>query len=118
MIRKPGMDKFNNITKSIVSGNHKEVSKDDISFIKNYIEYTKKKEKIEFPKELHSKVVDFIASLKKNESNYLIEISPRITIGFMRLCKGLARLENRDEVTEEDINTIKILMEESLKIEI
>ena len=66
MIRKPDIDKFKNITKSIVSNTHKDITKEDINFIKDYIEYTRKIDNIEFPKELHSNVVDFIASDRKS----------------------------------------------------
>ncbi len=72
---------------------------------------------IEFPRLLQPKVVDFIAELKRKESQYIVEISPRMTIGFMRLCKGLARMERRDKVEEKDIERVKAIVKESLKVE-
>jgi DNA replicative helicase MCM subunit Mcm2 (Cdc46/Mcm family) len=62
-------------------------------------------------------VVEFIAELKRTESKYIVEVSPRMTIGFMRLCKGLARMERRDKVEEADIERVKEVLRESLKIE-
>ncbi|MBD3354716.1 hypothetical protein GF361_01885 [Candidatus Woesearchaeota archaeon] len=115
-LRKPDLKKFKKITKNIVSDTVKEASKDDIKFVKDYIEYTKNIKVKEFPKSLQGEVVDFISDLKKDENNYLVEISPRMTIGFMRLCKGLARMEGRSKVEEKDIERVKIIVKESLKI--
>jgi len=116
-IKKPDLKKFKKITKNIVSDSNKEVSKDDIKFVKDYIGYTKNVKVEEFPKTLQRKVVDFISELKENEKDYLVEISPRMTIGFMRLCKGLARMERRSKVEEKDIERVKEIVRESLKIE-
>jgi replicative DNA helicase Mcm len=116
-IKKPNLKKFKKITESIVADDKKDATKDDIKFIKDYIEHTNKIEKIIFPKNMQRLVVDFIAELKKNENKYLVEISPRITIGFMRLCKGLAKMEMRKTVEEKDIERVKEIVKESLKIE-
>ncbi|MBR9692108.1 hypothetical protein GOV06_04975 [Candidatus Woesearchaeota archaeon] len=117
LIKKPDLKKFQKITESIVLGDKKEIGKDDIKFVKDYIEYTRNIETIQFPRSIQSKVVNFIAELKKKESHYLVEISPRMTIGFMRLCKGLARMEMRDEVSEKDIERVKDIVKKSLKVE-
>ncbi|MBW2995738.1 ATP-binding protein [Candidatus Woesearchaeota archaeon] len=116
-IRRPDLKRFKKITEHMVAGEKKEANKDDIKFIKDYIEYTKSVGDIGFPKPMQGKVVDFIAELKRNESKYLVEISPRMTIGFMRLCKGLARMERRGAVEEKDIERVKEIVRESLKIE-
>ncbi len=115
-VRKPDLKKFKKITKNIVSDSFKEASKDDIKFVKDYIEYTNNINVDEFPRSLQGKVVDFISDLKKDENNYLVEISPRMTIGFMRLCKGLAKIEGRSKVEETDIDRIKTIVKESLKV--
>ena len=109
--------KFKEITEHIISGGKDEASKEDIKFIKEYIDYINNIKVIEFPKESQSRVVDFIAELKQNEEKYLVEISPRMTIGFMRLCKGLTRLEGREQVTEKDLSRVKEIVRESLKID-
>ena len=117
MIRNPDLKKFKRITETIVSGEKKEIGKDDVKFVKDYIEYTKNIETIEFPRSLQPEVVKFISEVKKKESRYIVEISPRMTIGFMRLCKGLARMERRDKVEEKDIERVKEIVEESLRVE-
>jgi len=116
LTRKPDLKKFKQIAEKILSGEKSELSKDDIKFIKDYIEYTKNIETVQFPKSLQPKIVSFVAELKKNENKYLTEITPRMTIGIMRLCKGLARMEKRDNVLEKDIERVKEIVAASLKI--
>jgi DNA replicative helicase MCM subunit Mcm2 (Cdc46/Mcm family) len=116
-IRRPDIKRFKQITESIISGMKKELGKEDIKFIKDYIEYTGKTGSLDFPKSLQPNIIEFIAELKKNENKYLIEISPRMTIGFMRLCKGLAKLEGRGLVNGKDVERVKGIVLESLKIE-
>ncbi|MEE9525474.1 MAG: ATP-binding protein [Candidatus Woesearchaeota archaeon] len=116
-IKRPDLKKFKKITEHIVAGEKGELNKDDIQFVKDYIEYVKTVKNVDFPKPIQGKVVEFIAELKEKESNYLVEISPRMTIGFMRLCKGLARMERRAAVEEKDIERVKEIVRESLKID-
>ena len=40
-----------------------------------------------------------------------------MTIGCMRLCKRLSRMERRDKVSEKDIERVKEIMRKSLKVE-
>jgi replicative DNA helicase Mcm len=114
IIKKPGKKKFKEITEKIVSDEKNELSQEDIAFIKSYIEYTNKIENVEFPKDMQKKAVDFIDNIKKKEKDYVIEVSPRIVIGFMRLCKALAKMELRDKVDEKDVERVKELLLNSL----
>lgn len=115
-IRKPDLNQFKDIATSIASGSSKELSKGDIEFLKGYVEYSLKKEVNDIRKGLQKKVVDFITEIKKNEEKYLIEVSPRLVVGFMRMCKALALMHGRDEVIEEDIFAIKDIVKKSLKV--
>jgi DNA replicative helicase MCM subunit Mcm2 (Cdc46/Mcm family) len=117
LTRKPDLERFKKITEGIVSGEKSEIGKDDAKFVKDYVEYTRNIETIQFPRSLQPEVVKFISELKKKESKYIVEISPRMTIGFMRLCKGLARMERRDTVESRDIERVKEIVKESLKVE-
>lgn len=116
-VRKPDIKKFKQIAEKIASQQKTELSEGDIEIIKAYIDYTMSLDVADIPKSLQEKVVEFVTDLKKNEGKYLIEISPRQLIGIMRLCKALARMEARDVPEEKDLERIKEIFKESLKIE-
>jgi replicative DNA helicase Mcm len=115
--KKPDFKKFREIADKIVKEERKKITEADKEFIKNYIGYTCKIEKIEFDKEQQKEVVDFVAQIKKDENKYLIEVSPRFVIGIMRLCKALAKMELRDKVEKKDILRVKTIVNNSLKLE-
>lgn len=116
LIKQPDLKEFKNIAKKIASQEKQELSQEDKELIKSYIEYTSKIKVEDITKDLQEKIVNFITEIKKQESQYLIEVSPRLIIGFMRFCKALARIEARSKVQEKDIEKIKELVKESLKI--
>ena len=117
LIRKPDIEKFKKIASNIVE-KQKKINKDDIDFVKDYLDYSNEIVKdIEFSEVNKRRVVDFVAELKKNENKYLVEISPRIVIGIMRLCKALAKLELRNKVEKEDVERVKNIIIASLHIE-
>ena len=116
IIKRPNSKEFKKISEKIISDEKNELSQQDINFIKSYIEYTNKIEKIAFPKDMQKKAVEFIDDIKKQEDKYIIDVSPRLVIGFMRLCKALAKVEARDKVEEKDIERIKDILLNSLII--
>lgn len=116
LIRKPDEKDFNKITSAIVADEHNELSNEEIMFIKNYIELSFKFDVEDISKPLQEKITLFISELKKNEHKFVVEVSPRLTIGFMRMCKALARLEGRKAVEEKDIERVKIMFEKCLNI--
>jgi len=115
-IKKPDEKEFKEIAKKITSQEKDELSEGDIELIKSYIDYTSTIEVEDISKELQEKIVNFITELKKDEDKYLIEISPRLIIGFMRLCKALARIESRNSVEGKDIERVKKLFKASLSV--
>jgi replicative DNA helicase Mcm len=117
MIRKPDLQRFREIASSILSEQKQTKSKPgDMEFIKAYLGHVQNIDKVSFSKANQLRVLDFVEELKKNEKNYLVEISPRLVIGIMRLCKALARMEARHEVNKEDIERVKEIMLSSLRI--
>lgn len=114
IVKKPGEKEFKKITEKIVSDEKNEIKQEDIDFIKSYIKYTNKIEHVEFPKDMQKKAVEFIDEIKKKEKDYVMEVSPRIVIGFMRLCKALTKMELRDRVEEKDIERAKDVLLNSL----
>jgi len=116
MIRKPDLKRFREIASSILEQKQTKANSHDIEFIKDYLQHIQQIEKINFSKANQSYVLSFVEELKKNEKQYLIEISPRLVIGIMRLCKALARMESRQEVERNDIERVKKVIVSSLKI--
>ncbi len=116
LLRKPDAEEFKKISERIVSQQSNEISKEDADFIKSYLSFVGKKEVKELSDGMKAKISGFAEELKKNEGKYLAEISPRLIIGFMRLCKASALSENRNEVEEKDFERVKEIVENSLKI--
>lgn len=117
LIRKPDLDKFKKIAGKILSQETTEVTDAEKQFLKGYISYVEETIKeVDFPKPQQQKVIDIVDSIKQREKDYLVEINPRLVIGFMRLCKGLARMQLRSIVRDKDIALVKEILETSLNI--
>ncbi len=115
LIRKPGLERFAKITKKIVQNDKIKVSIKDMEFIKEYVDFAEQVD-VEFPKEFEKQVVNFSTELKRDEKKYLVEISPRIVIGLMRLAKASARMELRKTVKKEDIDKAEEIIKFGLQI--
>ncbi|MBU0756858.1 MAG: hypothetical protein KKF44_02230 [Nanoarchaeota archaeon] len=113
LVRKPGVEGFLHITKKILKDEKDAPLKEDIEFIRDYISFAEEIN-VTFPKKLESAVVDFIEKIKKYEDEFIIEVTPRIVIGIMRLCKANARMHLRKEVTEADFVKVRNIVKESL----
>jgi replicative DNA helicase Mcm len=116
LIRKHGIDEFKKITKALLSKTKTSLSKKETEFLKSYVKHAHSIKEVKLPKRFEEDIVDFIAEIKKNEKEYLIEISPRLVVGFSRMAKASARMELRNEVTKKDVDLIKHIVTESLKI--
>jgi replicative DNA helicase Mcm len=117
MIRKPDLEKFKKIAEKIVAQKKQDLIEGDIFLIKSYIDYTMSLDVSDIDKPLQQKIVAFVTELKKNESKYLTEISPRQIIGIMRMCKALARLRAKDKADNSDFEIVKEIFEASLSVE-
>lgn len=115
IIRRPSMDEFKDITRTIVKDHNKEVKKEDIDFIRGYIGYAESMS-VDFPKMLEEEIVTLATELKKNEIRYLVSITPRTIRGLIRLAKASARMELRKEVTEKDIRKVRTILKKSLEV--
>ncbi|MFC1753918.1 ATP-binding protein [Thermoproteota archaeon] len=116
LVKRPGVEEFKSISKSILSGKKQRVSGNERKFIKKYVKYANQLSEPELPKRFEQGVVDFIGRIKQNEKEHLIEVSPRLVVGFMRMAQALARSELRTKVEEKDISTVKEIIRDSLKI--
>ena len=117
IIRKPSIDKFLKIARNILKDKKPHFNENDIEFIKGYVEYALSIKIVNIPKEFEDEVINFIEKIKKNENNFLFELSPRIVVGLTRIAKARARSELRDTVNYDDIEIAKDLLLESLKYE-
>ena len=91
------------------------VSIKDMEFIKDYVEFAEQVD-VDFPKEFEKQVVNFSTELKKDEKKYLVEISPRMVIGLIRIAKAAARMELRKTVKKEDIDKAEEIIKFGLQI--
>ncbi|MFW6450179.1 MAG: ATP-binding protein [Nanoarchaeota archaeon] len=115
LIRKPDIKQFMNITKSIIRRKTTDKNKDE-EFIREYVSYAEKIE-VTVPKEFENEIMQFVEEIKKHEDKYLIEVSPRLVLGFLRLAMASARMRLESKVKKEDIELVKKIINEGLKTE-
>jgi len=106
LIRKPGVKEFMQITGNIIQGDKSHASDNDKRFVKEYVSYALTRD-VELDKSLSPLIQGFVEDVKKDEGQFLVEISPRTVIGIMNMAKAAARMKLKDKVEREDI--IKVL---------
>lgn len=114
-IRPPDVARFGQITKKIVKDEKVKIREEDIEFIKDYIKYSESIS-VNFPKEFENSVTEFVENIKRREYRYLVEISPRLVIGLIRLIKASARMELRESVEQKDLDRAKEILKASLRV--
>jgi len=115
LVRKPDLKKFADIAKSIVDEKKAKVKEKDIDFIKEYVKYALEK-KATIPEKLKQQIIDFSKAIKKSEDKYLVEVSPRLILGFIRLAKASALMDLREEVNQTDVDRAKDIVTNSLRL--
>ncbi len=115
LIRKPNVEEFLKITSKILK-NKKQKNNGDTDFIKRYIEIAENIE-VTLPERFEKQIKEFVEKIKTNEDKFLIEVSPRIVIGFIRLAKASARMKLKSKVEQEDIDLVINIVNEGLKTE-
>ncbi len=115
LIKRPGVVQFSEIAKKIAEQSKNKTNPRNLQFIKDYVDYAKTID-VEFPKNFQKEVVEFSKELKQNENNYLVEISPRMIIGLIRLAKASARVDLRNKVEKHDLEKAKDIIKTSLII--
>jgi len=116
LVRKHGMEEFKQITKALLNKKKQSLSAKEQEFISSYVKKAKSIGDVKIPKKFEQEIVDFIADIKENEKRYLVEVSPRMVVGFSRMAKASARMELRDSVVEKDVQLVKQIVKESLKL--
>jgi replicative DNA helicase Mcm len=115
LIRKPNLKEFVEITKKIINKSEHKQNPEDLEFIKSYIAHSLNS-KVTLDRKYENIIVKLIEKIKRSEDLYLIEVSPRIVLGIIRLAKASARMQLRDKVNDEDINLVKEILEKSLEV--
>lgn len=116
LVRKHDIEEFRKITKALLDKGKRGLTRKEKDFLKDYIGKSRSIEDVKLPKHFEQEIVDFISDIKENEKKYLIEISPRMVVGFTRMAKASARMELRHQVTAKDISFVKEIIRESLRI--
>jgi replicative DNA helicase Mcm len=116
LVRKHDIEQFKEITKALLNKSKTDLSEKEKDFLKEYVKQAHSLGDITLPRKFEQEIVDFIADIKENEKKYLVEVSPRLVVGFSRLAKSSARMELRKEVTEKDVKLVKEIVKESLKL--
>lgn len=114
-IRQPNAEEFEKIAAKIAKNKKTTIDPYDLELFMQYITETKKRS-VDLDETLEQEIKAFAATLKKIESKTLVEISPRLIIGLIRLSKSIAKLKQQNTVTHQDVILIKELMLKSLKI--
>jgi replicative DNA helicase Mcm len=115
-VRKPRIDEFIAIAEKIVEGTQKSITKEqDIEFIKNYVKLAEKIE-IEFNPEFKNEIKIFAGNVRIHEAELLINVTPRVVVGIVRLAIASARMELRSKVEKEDVRYAIEVFEAALKV--
>jgi DNA replicative helicase MCM subunit Mcm2 (Cdc46/Mcm family) len=71
---------------------------------------------VAFDKTLEPIVTAFFDRLKGDEEKFLVELSPRLVLGVVRLAKARARMSMRSTVTQEDVEDAIAVFRASLAL--
>ncbi len=112
-IKKHTADEFKKISKSIVENHEFKVSNEIMEFIKDYLEYVSEN-KVNLPKYIEEMIVNYVSKLKENEDNYIIDITPRLVVGIVRMVKAKARIGMKNQADESDFNFVNNIVDFSL----
>lgn len=116
LVRKPRLDEFIKIAEKIVEGTQKSTTKkQDIEFIKNYIKVAEKID-VQFNPEFKNEIKIFAGNVRIHEDELLINVTPRVVVGIMRLALASARMELKHKVEKEDVTRAIEVFEASLKV--
>lgn len=114
-VRRPTKEEFRTITKSLLTKEHKPLTAQDAAFIKDYVAYAQGLP-VAFDKKLEPHITAFFDDLKDREDDYLVELSPRLVLGVVRMAKAAARMQLHDAVTKDALKEVLATFRDSLKI--
>jgi replicative DNA helicase Mcm len=115
IVRKPTAEEFGEITQRIVTGKKKAVTKEDVAFIKEYVTQAHELEVTIDPR-FEQEIVEFIKGLKKDEKQFLMEVSARTVVGIVRIVKAIAVAEHATSVDEAHVKRACALVRKALYV--
>lgn len=115
IIRKHSINDFKEISKRIIENTSSKNNNEILGFIKDYLDYAAD-QNVELPKNVEKLIVDFIADIKEHEKNYIIDVTPRLVIGIVRLVKAKARIALRKQAEIDDFQFVRNIFETSLNL--
>ena len=71
---------------------------------------------VSIPSDIGQGIIDFVAEIKQDEDQYLIDVSPRLVVGFQRLVKASSRSELRHKAEKRDLERVKSIVRASLSL--
>jgi hypothetical protein len=98
-------NRFVEMAERIIEGKKYKPNKDDLKFIKKYINRAKKLNPI-LPAPLAEQVKNFAITLKKNEKRLYYSVREGTIEGVMALLKASAQVELRDEINSADLERV------------
>lgn len=114
--KKPNSEEFKVVADKIIKESvEKEISEDEIDFIKRYIEYTRDL-KVEIPKHLSDQVEEFVVGLKDMEEKLPYDITSKTVEGVLSLIKSSARSELREKVTSGDLDRVFSIVRKAFQV--
>lgn len=114
--KKPNKNEFRVIADTILDDStKKDISNDEIEFIKRYIDYSSGI-RVKLPKKLAKEVEAFVTGLKDMEKKLPYNISPKTVEGIVALIKASARSELRVEVENKDLERVFSIVRSALQI--
>lgn len=115
LIRRPSKEEFLRITKRLLVDEQHKLSVEDVSFLKQYVAFAAE-HKVVFEKKFEPIITDFFDELKSREEEFLVELSPRLVLGVVRMCKARARMRLAASVTREDVVAVLDALKASLAV--
>ncbi len=115
-IRRPSKQEFLRITRQVVRDDKQRITAGDVKFIRGYIEHAHNLD-VKFDKTLEPMITDAFDDLKSNEDDYLVELSPRLVLGVVRMAKARARMALRQKTTQKDLEEALQVFKKSLPVE-
>jgi DNA replicative helicase MCM subunit Mcm2 (Cdc46/Mcm family) len=113
VVRKPTPARFEQIARRIAKQEVVDLPDGDARFVQEYVRHAEKLA-VAFDSKYESMVVDFVEGLKRDEKRFLVEVSPRLVIGLIRMAKGFARARLARNTSADDIEGAMRLMKDAL----
>jgi len=115
LIRRVNIKNYIRRSVKIVTDKKENILTEDEKFIRDYVEYAMQTV-VELPNDIEKEIVNIAAIIKKDEKKYIQEFSKHEIIGLIRMAKASARMKLSKIVTKEDLDFIKEIVVDGLRL--